>query len=745
MGPGAGGGGNAATWDIDFKVAMMDMLTHANADTFDLSIADVINNAVSETGNPYSGEYAFDPSAQLSNMDMAVNRFAVNVDTNTVEAVQSRVKQLVDSDLLTFGSSNSFRDVVASILNSVVRSTVAELMYMTPVARAEGVNNSDVAISNAASKLSIINQIVNNDAGKLDSESMGRVISNSSTISAQEFDEILMRASDGDDIVDAILTRSKQVGVEISNEQLIQINQVVKSIITDLTDIDDAANNLYISSRVHGKADSAEDLSAAAASLDEVISQGNEKSKIIANDIVPDLYANLHTDKVEVLQSSAENITKKTMYDGRNLSAQNIEEFIRQSTSWLSVSINSIVESALQKSSEAASSTWIDSARTSYENSKLPGHLRSIARYASGMASLNAVQHSTFVIGMALMESEFDKEVDLYASQLSVEMAKDTFNAYVNQMNNLMQHSMDAFISNIKIYLDENTSNYSKFDKMFTTIFSSHLEAYFKALSLCLNEFNASAAILFQRADKSVDTRTALQQALSQAQTQLLQTQISATDNNTQKVLSSKMGMSEGLMKLYASARQNADGVAANIYATSRSEIDKRIGDLVGLYSNQITSSTSSIMDFFKTVAIGTIDSEAKIGLALDQMRVQYKQAASELLTSYITSLQDKEVQAMHYSIERDRIAIAALADQYNANLDISSGYARWDLEAFQYGSNAMASGFGGVVSNPQANTKRQSALSGALAGALIGAKVSGGHPIGIGIGAAVGLLSAYV
>ena len=203
--------------------------------------------------------------------------------------------------------------------------------------------------------------------------------------------------------------------------------------------------------------------------------------------------------------------------------------------------------------------------------------------------------------------------------------------------------------------------------------------------------------------------------------------------------------MSEGLMKLYASARQNADGVAANIYATSRSEIDKRIGDLVGLYSNQITSSTSSIMDFFKTVAIGTIDSEAKIGLALDQMRVQYKQAASELLTSYITSLQDKEVQAMHYSIERDRIAIAALADQYNANLDISSGYARWDLEAFQYGSNAMASGFGGVVSNPQANTKRQSALSGALAGALIGAKVSGGHPIGIGIGAAVGLLSAYV
>jgi hypothetical protein len=99
-----------------------------------------------------------------------------------------------------------------------------------------------------------------------------------------------------------------------------------------------------------------------------------------------------------------------------------------------------------------------------------------------------------------------------------------------------------------------------------------------------------------------------------------------------------------------------------------------------------------------------------------------------------------------HYSIEAERLGIAARKDQADGNLGIIVGRAKFDFDAFQYGANILASVSGGTAyTNGDTPSQTQSSLAGALAGAAIGSQISGnwqGGAIGGALGLGLSLLS---
>jgi hypothetical protein len=93
-----------------------------------------------------------------------------------------------------------------------------------------------------------------------------------------------------------------------------------------------------------------------------------------------------------------------------------------------------------------------------------------------------------------------------------------------------------------------------------------------------------------------------------------------------------------------------------------------------------------------------------------------------------------------HYTIEANRMGIAAEKDQTDGNLAIAVGRTKFDFDAFQYGANILASVSGGTAyTDGDTPSQTQSSLAGALAGAALGNQISGNWQ-GAAVGGALGL-----
>ena len=101
----------------------------------------------------------------------------------------------------------------------------------------------------------------------------------------------------------------------------------------------------------------------------------------------------------------------------------------------------------------------------------------------------------------------------------------------------------------------------------------------------------------------------------------------------------------------------------------------------------------------------------------------------------------ESEKNVAHYTIEANRMRIAALKEKKDLENTIAVKDGRWDLETFQYGANLLASiGGGTVVPNAiDGPSNLQSAIGGALSGAAVGSAIGGGNGWITGGGALLG------
>ena len=141
-----------------------------------------------------------------------------------------------------------------------------------------------------------------------------------------------------------------------------------------------------------------------------------------------------------------------------------------------------------------------------------------------------------------------------------------------------------------------------------------------------------------------------------------------------------------------------------------------------------------------RDVAKYTSDLRLKSSLMRNELIVK---SASEMLQALLTRV-DFEKNVAHYTLEYNRMFIAAKKDQTDQDYEFDDLDAKWDLEMFQYGGNMMAS-IAGAATNQgtKGASKTASAIGGALSGAAAGMAVGG--PTGAAIGGALGLASSFL
>jgi len=98
-------------------------------------------------------------------------------------------------------------------------------------------------------------------------------------------------------------------------------------------------------------------------------------------------------------------------------------------------SLSSAISGLLSAVESALSSTAISNMVSAFEDNKKPRFLRDIGMWSAGMADINAVHTSSFIIGLALQQIEFSNSVDGYEKELKG-----------NIYNKIVQAGIDAYV-----------------------------------------------------------------------------------------------------------------------------------------------------------------------------------------------------------------------------------------------------------------------------------------------------------
>jgi len=160
----------------------------------------------------------------------------------------------------------------------------------------------------------------------------------------------------------------------------------------------------------------------------------------------------------------------------------------------LASAIASAISSAMQEATNLVADVNIDNMVKEYESESKPQHLRNVSRFAAGMADINAVQSSAFVIGMALMENQFSKEVSRFRAQIKAELfsktvmkaADATASAYINRYA-----TRDGFIAQAV--------------NMMHAIFAMYLNAQAEAMKVGVEVERMSVVAEKERADRQLE------------------------------------------------------------------------------------------------------------------------------------------------------------------------------------------------------------------------------------------------
>lgn len=191
-GPGAAGGGgtsNVMTSDADVKAAWTEMVDDTGAQTLSAgnTLIEVMDAALSDGGNPYDGEVAYNPSMELSEADTQLNAYetitdALDAETDADSAHTKALELVSDIGFYDYADlPDAIQTVIARALANAIADATA-LLNSADVAsdkvsdyRTEGASDQATAISDAETNVDGLQATAITTAGTIDTNAKAKI------------------------------------------------------------------------------------------------------------------------------------------------------------------------------------------------------------------------------------------------------------------------------------------------------------------------------------------------------------------------------------------------------------------------------------------------------------------------------------------------------------------------------------------------------------------------------------------
>jgi len=93
--------------------------------------------------------------------------------------------------------------------------------------------------------------------------------------------------------------------------------------------------------------------------------------------------------------------------------------------------VGNVVQAALNAAAQADLDTVVDTALANFRARHLIEHETSLTRFEAGMSDINAVNGSAFVMGLAVMESNYDDRLAQYDAEFTLPLCREAFQAFM--------------------------------------------------------------------------------------------------------------------------------------------------------------------------------------------------------------------------------------------------------------------------------------------------------------------------
>jgi hypothetical protein len=182
--------------------------------------------------------------------------------------------------------------------------------------------------------------------------------------------------------------------------------------------------------------------------------------------------------RADSLGSSANTLTNTIQADAAGDANTYLQTFLQTADTKLSTYIQSAIDDALSKANSAENSD-LETIVDDFEEEALDTHFRSVNRFTGGMAEINSVHSSTFVMGMAMLERDFTRNVVRFRAELKQRYFDQIIGTY-----------MQAFANMVVSYLQMGVSLTAQQVSAFEQTYRGYLQTYLS------NEANRQQMVL---------------------------------------------------------------------------------------------------------------------------------------------------------------------------------------------------------------------------------------------------------
>ena len=447
-----------------------------------------------------------------------------------------------------------------------------------------------------------------------------------------------------------------------------------------------------------------------------------------------------------------------------------IMQAIEQANFGASATIGQAISTALQ----AVDTDVVYNRVDSYRNQHLRAHLRGVNRLAGGMADINAVNSSAYILGLSMLESEYESTVATYQAELELRLYGEVLGAYIGQCAQNQATYLDGYLKHIALGVDVYRTELPIHAQVFTQIMPEYIRTFLEGFTNYLrvylelgNKYGGLAQV-FSELDsatyRQVYTSSSQAQAgLSQLQRDLfssigqvresLATRLAnirlASYGETLKAQTDAKGSSErlglellqngvgGTSRIAEWLTREHSGLMTNLSQAQLGVYSAGIAQEVQLFEQLIESRLRPLLSLVDRQIGSTVQARAQEASLRENFILNAVNAQDKLTSENIAF--HKEGTALLSEVNR---VTAILENEENdRNVDYDQNAATWDLELFQRGGN-LVSAYSGSVTSYTRPSKLQSAVGGALSGAAMGASMGSAVPvIGTTIGAAGGAI----
>lgn len=372
----------------------------------------------------------------------------------------------------------------------------------------------------------------------------------------------------------------------------------------------------------------------------------------------------------------------------------------------------------------------IDSAASAFAVTLGKVRDRDLARFKAGMADINSVHTSTFVIGTALITEDIADQVARFTEDLTIRaLLQERELEYKSEGD---QRSLD-----IQAQVDARKLDW---------------EADMQDQRLALDE---------DMSKRELVVRIALEEMKAALEEDLDQRRLNAdlTDKDLVAALQKRELVYRGAL---AAAEGTFKGRSDQREMIWKEDMDYRRTNAEGFMDKRRLiaqeNMTEAPLEYDVAKFNGQMDAQErdwviKIRSDLDHLATQLTMHTQEMHHRAVIEgvgqgwkMTEASLQHWHRAasllVETYRMAIVALKEQVDMDYALDQKDKLWDLQTWQYGANVLGAIAGAASSTFNPSENRQSALGGALAGASAGAGLAMAIPgIGLpGIGIAAGI-----